>query len=73
MSGAAAATAMFWLQGSAYLWGGALFIFANVSFGASVVVYNSFLPEIAPPEQSATRCRRAGGASDTSAAACCWR
>jgi UMF1 family MFS transporter len=50
-AGAAAATAMFWLQGSAYLWGGALFIFANVSFGASVVVYNSFLPEIAPPEQ----------------------
>ena len=49
--GAAAATAMFWLQGSAYLWGGALFIIANVSFGASVVVYNSFLPEIAPPEQ----------------------
>ncbi len=48
--GAAAATAMFWLQGSAYLWGGALFILANVSFGASVVVYNSFLPEIAPPE-----------------------
>jgi UMF1 family MFS transporter len=50
-AGAAAATAMFWLQGSAYLWGGALFIFANVCFGASVVVYNSFLPQIAPPEQ----------------------
>jgi len=50
-AGAAAATAMFWLQGSAYLWGGALFIFANVCFGASVVVYNSFLPEIAPTEQ----------------------
>ncbi len=49
--GAAAATAMFWLQGDEYLWGGALFILANVSFGASVVVYNSFLPEIAPPEQ----------------------
>ena len=49
--GAAATTAMFWLQGSAYLCGGALFIVANVSFGASVVVYNSFLPEIAPPEQ----------------------
>ncbi|MDP9115295.1 MAG: MFS transporter [Acidobacteriota bacterium] len=49
--GAAAATAMFWLQGSSYLLGGALFIIANVSFGASVVVYNSFLPEIAPPEQ----------------------
>lgn len=49
--GAAAATAMFWLQGGAYLLGGGLFILANVSFGASVVVYNSFLPEIAPPEQ----------------------
>lgn len=49
--GAAAATAMFWLQGTAYLWGGALFILANVSFGASVVIYNSFLPQIAPPEQ----------------------
>src|SRR5206468_5870568 len=35
--GAAAATAMFWLQGSAYLWGGVLFILANVAFGASVV------------------------------------
>jgi MFS transporter, UMF1 family len=42
---------MFCLEGSAYLWGGALFIIANVSFGASVVVYNSFLPEIAPPDQ----------------------
>ena len=50
-AGAAAATAMFWLQGSEYLWGGALFIAANVSFGASVVIYNSFLPEIAPPDQ----------------------
>jgi UMF1 family MFS transporter len=49
--GAAAATAMYWLDGNEYLWGGTLFIVANVSFGASVVVYNSFLPEIAPPEQ----------------------
>ncbi|MSV34881.1 MAG: MFS transporter [Bryobacterales bacterium] len=49
--GAACATAMFWLQGTDYLLGGALFILANVSFGASIVVYNSFLPEIAPPEQ----------------------
>jgi MFS transporter, UMF1 family len=60
-AGAAAATAMFWLQGSAYLWGGALFIFANVSFGASVVVYNSFLPEIAPPEQRDTVSSRGWG------------
>jgi UMF1 family MFS transporter len=49
--GAAAAIAMYWLQGSDYLTGGLLFIIANVSFGASVVIYNSFLPEIAPPEQ----------------------
>ena len=49
--GAAAATAMYFLQGEMYLWGGVLFIIANVSFGASVVIYNSFLPEIAPPEE----------------------
>jgi len=49
--GAAAAAAMFWLQGNHYIVGGVLFIIANVSFGASVVVYNSFLPEIAPPEE----------------------
>ena len=29
----------------------ALFIIANISFGASIVIYNSFLPEIAPPEE----------------------
>jgi UMF1 family MFS transporter len=31
--------------------GAALLIVSNISFGASIVVYNSFLPEIAPPEQ----------------------
>ena len=49
--GALATAAMFFLQGNRYLLGGALFLVANVSFGASIVVYNSFLPEIAPPEQ----------------------
>jgi len=49
--GALATVAMFFLQGNQYLLGGALFLVANVSFGASIVVYNSFLPEIAPPEQ----------------------
>lgn len=48
--GAAATMAMFFLEGKQYLFGGALFLIANVSFGASVVIYNSFLPEIAPPE-----------------------
>jgi MFS transporter, UMF1 family len=40
--------AMFSLTGDRYLLGGALFLVANVAFGAGVVVYNSFLPEIAP-------------------------
>jgi len=48
--GSAATVLMFFLQGANYLWGGLLFLIANVSMGASVVVYNSFLPEIAPPE-----------------------
>ncbi len=48
--GAAATMAMFLLQGKQYLFGGVLFLVANVSFGASIVIYNSFLPEIAPPE-----------------------
>ena len=46
--GAAATMAMFFLEGKRYLFGGVLFLIANVSFGAGVVIYNSFLPEIAP-------------------------
>ncbi|HYO82263.1 MAG TPA: MFS transporter, partial [Bryobacteraceae bacterium] len=49
-SGATATMAMFLLQGTAYLQGGILFVIANVAFGAAAVVYNSFLPEIAAPE-----------------------
>jgi MFS transporter, UMF1 family len=49
--GVAATLAMFTLQGSAYLAGGLLFLVANLAFGASIVVYNSFLPEIAEPEE----------------------
>lgn len=49
--GAAATVAMFFLTGSAYLLGGLLFLVANTAFGASVVIYNSFLPEIAPPDE----------------------
>ena len=47
--GAAATMGMLFLQGRDYLAGGLLFLIANVAFGASVVIYNSFLPEIAPP------------------------
>jgi MFS transporter, UMF1 family len=49
--GAAATVAMFTLEGSAYLLGGFLFLVANLAFGASIVVYNSFLPEISEPEE----------------------
>ena len=49
--GSCAAAAMFFLEGSNYLLAAALFIIANGCFGASIVVYNSFLPEIAPPDQ----------------------
>ncbi len=49
--GAAATMAMFFLEGRRYLLGGGLFLIANVSFGAAETIYNSFLPEIAPPEE----------------------
>jgi UMF1 family MFS transporter len=48
--GVAATVSMYFLEGDRYLLGGILFLVANVSFGASIVVYNSFLPEIAPIE-----------------------
>jgi UMF1 family MFS transporter len=43
---------MFFIQGNLYLLGGLLFIIANVGFGASVVFYNAFLPEIASEDQT---------------------
>ncbi|KPI21513.1 putative autophagy-related protein 22 [Actinobacteria bacterium OK074] len=49
--GAAATTGMFFLDGDRYLLGGALLIVANASLAVSMVVYNSYLPQIAPPEE----------------------
>ncbi len=49
--GSGATVAMFALEGSRYMLGAALFLIANSAFGASIVVYNSFLPEIAPPAE----------------------
>lgn len=49
--GAVSTMALFFIEGTAYQWGGLLFLLANVAFGASIVVYNSFLPEIAAPEE----------------------
>ena len=44
--GAAATIGMVAVGGGRYLLGGALFLVANISLGASVVVYNSFLPQL---------------------------
>ncbi len=49
--GAGATIAMFALQDGLYLLGGALFLISNLAFGAAVVVYNSFLNDIAPDEE----------------------
>ena len=48
--GAFATMGLYFVQGTNYLLGGGLFVLANVSFGASIVFYNSFLPDIATPE-----------------------
>ena len=50
-TGALATIGLFFVKDGDYLPGGILFLIANLAFGASIVVYNSFLPEIAPPEQ----------------------
>jgi len=49
--GAFATLAMYFLQGQNYLLGGGLFLLANLSFGASIVFYNAFLPEIAGADE----------------------
>jgi len=40
----------YFLQGDNYLLGGALLVFANLSFGAAIVFYNAYLPDIAGPD-----------------------
>ncbi|MFC6084736.1 MFS transporter [Sphaerisporangium aureirubrum] len=49
--GAVATLGFYFVDGTAYVLGGVLFIVANVSFGAAMVVYNSFLPQIAGAEE----------------------
>jgi MFS transporter, UMF1 family len=49
--GAAATIAMAFVTGERYLLGGLLFLIANISGGASIVVYNSFLPQLAGPDE----------------------
>ncbi|MCQ9133195.1 MFS transporter [Streptomyces hilarionis] len=49
--GAAATTAMFLLGGDRYLLGGVLLIVANAAQSVAMMLYNSYLPQIAPPEE----------------------
>ena len=49
--GAISTIGLFFISGSLFVLGGLLFIIANVSFGASIVFYNAFLPEIASEDQ----------------------
>lgn len=45
-TGVAATCLLFFITGNLYTVGGLLFIIANLCFGASIVFYNAFLPEI---------------------------
>lgn len=49
--GALATMLLVFVTGGRYLLGGLLFVVANVALGASVVVYNAFLPDIATPAE----------------------
>ena len=50
-SGVTATCLMFFVTGNLYWLGGLLFIVANLSFGAAVVLYNGFLNEITTEDQ----------------------
>ena len=49
--GALATTAMFFISDGRWLLGAVLFIVANISFGAATVVYYSWLPDLAGPDE----------------------
>ncbi|GLX52307.1 MFS transporter [Streptomyces hygroscopicus subsp. hygroscopicus] len=49
-TGAAATAGMFFLDGDRYLLGGVLLVVANAAAAVGAMLYNSYLPQIAPPE-----------------------
>ncbi|MER6005105.1 MFS transporter [Nonomuraea sp. NPDC051941] len=49
--GALATMALYFVEGDRYMLGGVLFILANLAYGSSVVVYDSFLPQISTPAE----------------------
>jgi UMF1 family MFS transporter len=53
-TGATTTILLFFVQSQLIVWGGVLFIVANLSFGAALVFYNAFLPEIASPAEQDT-------------------
>lgn len=59
--GVVATLGFYFVSGDAYLLGGALFLVANVTFGAARVVYDSFLPQIAGTEERDTISSRGWG------------
>ncbi|MFD3840345.1 MFS transporter [Streptomyces sp. NPDC058642] len=50
-TGATATAAMFFLSGDRYLLGGVLLVVANAASAVGAMLYNSYLPQIAPPEE----------------------
>ncbi|WP_049576614.1 MFS transporter, partial [Nonomuraea sp. SBT364] len=50
-AGALAAMGLYFVEGDRYLLGGVLFVIANLAYGSSVVVYDSFLPQISTAEE----------------------
>ena len=53
-TGAIATIFLFFVQSGSILIGGLLFIIANLSFGAAIVFYNAFLPDIAKADEQDT-------------------
>jgi MFS-type transporter involved in bile tolerance (Atg22 family) len=49
--GALATTGMFFIADGRWLLGAVLFVVANISFGAATVVYYSWLPDLASPDE----------------------
>lgn len=49
--GSLATLAMFLVAGDRYMTGAVLFVVANLSYGASIVVYYSWLPDLAGPDE----------------------
>jgi UMF1 family MFS transporter len=51
LAGSLCTMALFFLSGDGYLLGSGLFIVANIAFGAATVVYYSWLPDLAAPDE----------------------